>query len=288
MANIGFIGLGHMGSHMCINLLKEGHQVTAYDLDTDAVKHAESQGAKPATALSDVLEGTDIILSMLPEGKHSRAVYLAEDGLLSHMQKPYLIADCSTIDVPTAREIATAAAEKGHHMVDAPVSGGVTGAEQATLTFMVGGSDENFAEIKPILEHMGKNIFHAGDNGTGQAAKICNNFMLAIHMIGTAEGFALADHFGLSHEKLFEIGSVSSAQSWSMTSYCPVPGPVETAPSNRDYEPGFMADMMLKDLKLAMEGANPDGIGHKALELYQKFCDAGKGSKDFSGIVALS
>lgn len=288
MAKIGFIGLGHMGSPMCANLLKKGHDVTAFDLDEQAVKHAVSQGAKPAAQLTDVLIDTDIILTMLPEGRHSRAVYLGEAGLLAHTQKPYLIADCSTIDVPTAREIAKAAEEKGHHMVDAPVSGGVTGAEQATLTFMVGGKEENFAQIKPILADMGKNIFHAGGSGTGQAAKICNNMMLAIQMIGTAEGFKLADHFGLSHEKLYEITSVSSAQCWSLTSYCPVPGPVPTAPSNRDYAPGFTADMMLKDLKLAMEGADKDGIGHKALEIYERFCDAGKGQKDFSGVVALT
>lgn len=288
MSKIGFIGLGHMGLPMVINLLKKGHQVTAFDLDVKLVEEAKTQGATPSQKLTDVLLGTDIIVSMLPEGKHSRAVYLGDDGLLSAMEKPYLIADCSTIDVPTAREITKQAVALGHRMVDAPVSGGVTGAAQATLTFMVGGEDEVFEEVKPILNCMGKNIFHAGGSGTGQAAKICNNMMLAIHMIGTAEGFKLADHFGLSHDKLFEITSVSSAQCWSLTSYCPVPGPVPTAPSNRDYTPGFTAAMMLKDLKLAMEGADPEGIGQKALEIYQRFCDAGKGQKDFSGVVALS
>jgi 3-hydroxyisobutyrate dehydrogenase len=286
MAKIGFVGLGHMGQPMCINLLKNKHQIKVYDLVTEAVDHLVHHGAQKANDLADIVNDVEIVISMLPEGKHVSQVYLGEKGLLSIASNPLFFVDCSTIDVQTAQNVAQKAISLGHQMVDAPVSGGVKGAENALLTFMVGGTLSNFECIRPILTQMGKNIFHCGDNGTGQAAKICNNLMLAISMIGTSEAFALASTFGLSKEKLFEVASTSSGQSWSLTSYCPVSGPLPTSPANFDYKAGFTAQMMLKDLKLA-NALNSDiqlPLGQKAMDLYDSFCTEGNANLDFSGI----
>lgn len=286
MAKIGFIGLGHMGKPMCLNLLKNKHQVKVYDLVTEAVDRLVNHGAQKANDLTDIVNDVEIIISMLPEGKHVSQVYLDEMGLLSIAQKPLFFVDCSTIDVQTAQNVAQKAKSLGHQMVDAPVSGGVKGAENALLTFMVGGSLSDFEYIKPILAQMGKNIFHCGENGTGQAAKICNNLMLAISMIGTSEAFALAKKLGLSKEKLFEVASTSSGQSWSLTNYCPVSGLLPSSPANVEYKAGFTAQMMLKDLKLA-NTLNSDlqlPLGQKAMDLYNRFCAEGNANLDFSGI----
>jgi 3-hydroxyisobutyrate dehydrogenase len=289
MATIAFIGLGNMGSGMCANLAKAGHEVRAFDLSADAVKRAEAAGAKGAASAADAVSGADAIVTMLPAGKHVRAVY--EGEIFDAAKAGTVIMDCSTIDVATAKSVGEAAAAKGFLFVDAPVSGGVAAADAGTLTFMVGGSKDAFAKAEPFLSHMGKAVIHAGDAGTGQAAKICNNMLLAITMIGTCEAFALADKLGLDRQNFFDIASKASGQSWSMTSYCPVPGPVETSPANRDYTPGFATAMMLKDLKLAMDSAATAGattpLGAQAEALYAMFDNLGGGATDFSGIFKL-
>jgi 3-hydroxyisobutyrate dehydrogenase len=228
---------------------------------------------------------------MLPAGQHVRQVYLGDNGILKHAKAGTLLIDSSTIDVATARDVHAAAKSSGAEFLDAPVSGGVGGATAGTLTFMVGGDETAFGRAKPILEKMGKNIFHAGGAGTGQAAKICNNMLLAISMIGTCEAFVLAEKLGLSAETLFKISSTASGQCWSLTSYCPVPGPVPASPANRDYQPGFTASMMLKDLKLSQNAAQTSGastpLGAQATALYSLFESAGAGGRDFSGIIQL-
>ncbi|WP_421786467.1 3-hydroxyisobutyrate dehydrogenase [Hyphobacterium sp.] len=289
MATIGFIGLGNMGSGMCANLAKAGHAVRAFDLSADAVKRAEAGGAKGAASAAEAVSGADAVVTMLPAGKHVRAVY--EGDVFGNAAPGTLMMDCSTIDVATAKSVGEAAAEKGFLFVDAPVSGGVAAADAGTLTFMVGGPEAAFAKAEPFLAKMGKAVIHAGDAGTGQAAKICNNMLLAITMIGTCEAFALADKLGLDQQKFFDISSKASGQSWSMTSYCPVPGPVETSPANRDYKPGFATAMMLKDLKLAMDSAATAGastpLGAQAEALYAMFDNLNGGNADFSGIYKL-
>ncbi len=288
MAKIAFIGLGNMGLPMARNLLKAGHEVIGFDLSERQRDAFAQAGGRCASSIAEAVGGADVVITMLPAGEHVRAVYLGEDGVLAHAGQGALLIDSSTIDVDTAREVAAAAAERGHPMVDAPVSGGVAGAEAATLTFMVGGPDEAFEAARPILENMGGRIIHAGGPGTGEAAKICNNMLLAISMIGTAEAFALARRLGLADDKFFEIASQSSGQCWSLTSYCPVPGPVPNAPSNRDYRPGFAAAMMLKDLRLARQTAESvdanTPLGRHAEELYAALADAGHGDLDFSAI----
>ena len=225
---------------------------------------------------------------MLPAGPQVRSVYLGDDGLLAHARKDALLIDCSTIDVETARAVAAAAAEAGFDMLDAPVSGGVGGAEAATLTFMVGGEEAVFSRARPILEAMGRTIVHAGPAGNGQAAKICNNMMLGVSMIAVCEAFSLAERLGLEAQTLFDISAKSSGQCWALTSYCPVPGPVPASPANRDYAPGFTAAMMLKDLRLAQQAAGasatPTPLGAAAANLYQLFVDEGAGGRDFSAI----
>jgi 3-hydroxyisobutyrate dehydrogenase len=289
MARIGFIGLGHMGAPMVRNLLKAGHELHVFDLSDEAVASLVGAGASVAASAIDAAIDKDFVITMLPEGAHVRQVYLGDDGVLSGIEKGAFICDCSTIDVNTAREVAKAALALGHDMVDAPVSGGVKGAELASLTFMVGGAKNAFDKIKPILDVMGENIFHTGNSGTGQAAKICNNMMLAINMIATCEGFLLAEQLGLDKQVLFDVASTSSGQSWSLTSYCPVPGPVEGSPANNNYEPGFTAAMMFKDLRLAAAAMDSDDIalplGKHAHNLYEKFCESGFDMKDFSGII---
>ena len=291
MASIGFIGLGNMGGPMARNLIKAGHALTAFDLSAHARNAIAEAGARSVDQANSVVEGAEACVTMLPAGEHVRGVYLGTEGLLARAAPGTLFIDSSTIDVATAREVHKAAAERGLAFIDAPVSGGVGGASAGTLTFMCGGSAEAFARAKPILEKMGKNIFHAGGAGNGQAAKICNNMLLAISMIGTCEAFVLAEKLGLDHQTLFNIASTASGQCWSLTTYCPVPGPVPTSPANRDYQAGFTAAMMLKDLKLAQGAALANGaatpLGASAASLYTMFDAEGHGGVDFSGIIKM-
>ncbi len=288
MAKIAFIGLGNMGAPMAANLLKAGHEVTGVDLVADNVKRFEAAGGKGA-GLAAALAGAEAVFTMLPAGPHVAGIYGGADGIIASAGKGALLVDCSTIDVATARSVGAEAAKSGFDMVDAPVSGGVGGATAATLTFMVGGSEKAFARAEPLLKVMGKNIIHAGGSGNGQAAKICNNMLLGISMIGVCEAFVLAEKLGLDHQKLFDISSTASGQCWSLTSYCPVPGPLPASPANRDYQPGFSAAMMLKDLKLAQEAANVSGaatpMGAEAAALYALFVGGGHAGTDFSGII---
>lgn len=291
MATIGFIGLGNMGIGMAANLAKAGHDVRAFDLSEAAVKKAVKAGCKAALGAADCVKNADIVVTMLPACKHVRAVYMGDDGVFAHAKKGTLFIDSSTIDVDTAREVIGSAVAKGFTMIDAPVSGGVGGAAAGTLTFMCGGETESFARAKPILDIMGKNVFHAGGAGNGQVAKIANNMLLGIHMIGTCEAFNLAEKLGLDAQTFFDISSTASGQNWSMTSYCPAPGPVSSAPSNRDYQPGFTAAMMLKDMRLSQEAAKSAGastpLGAHTQELYEAMETAGKDGLDFSGIMKL-
>ncbi|HEY2890762.1 MAG TPA: 3-hydroxyisobutyrate dehydrogenase [Dongiaceae bacterium] len=289
MAAIGFIGLGNMGAPMARNLLKAGHGLRVFDLAANAVAELTGAGAQAAASAGDAAKGAEIVITMLPAGQHSRAVYLGEAGLIAQAQKGDLLIDCSTIDVATSRDIHAAAAKGGISCLDAPVSGGVAGAAGATLTFMVGGSAEAFARAEPILRTMGKAAIHAGGPGNGQAAKICNNMILGISMIAVSEAFVLAEKLGLSDATLFEVASRASGQCWSLTSYCPVPGPVPESPANNGYRPGFTAAMMLKDLKLAEDAAKTSGagtpLGNAATDLYERFVATGKAGTDFSGII---
>jgi 3-hydroxyisobutyrate dehydrogenase len=288
MAHIGFIGLGNMGGPMVANLVKAGHTVAGFDLVAAAVDRAVAAGARKAASAADAAKGAEIVITMLPAGKHVRSVYLEDDKVMDVVPAGALLIDSSTIDVTTAREVIAAAEAKGLDMLDAPVSGGVGGATAGTLTFMCGGTDAAFARAKPILDKMGKNIFHAGGPGAGQSAKVCNNLMLAIEMIAVSEGFALADRLGLDRQKLWDIASTATSSCWAMVNYCPVPGPVPSSPANRDYQAGFTVAMMLKDLKLAQEaiaatGANAP-LGGKATEMYDAFAGAGNEALDFSAI----
>jgi len=291
MAAIGFIGLGNMGAPMAANLLKAGHQVTGFDVVAKAANTLAEGGGRGAASAPGAASAGEIVITMLPAGPQVREVYLGPDGVIAQAQKGALLIDCSTIDVETARMVAAAAAEAGLQMLDAPVSGGVIGAEAASLTFMVGGEAAAFARGEPILKAMGRNIIHAGPSGAGQTAKICNNMMLAVSMIGVCEGFALAEKLGLSAQTLFDICSTSTSQCWAMTSYCPMPGPVPAAPSNRGYAAGFTAANMLKDLRLAQQAAGVTAaatpLGAAAANLYQLCVDGGAGGLDFSGIMQL-
>ena len=289
MSVIAFIGLGNMGGGMALNLVKAGHDVLAVDLSLDAIAKAVAGGAKDGKSAGEAAAVADIVVTMLPAGKHVRAVY---NDVFAVAKPGAVFLDCSTIDVDSARAVIADATDKGFHMVDAPVSGGTAAADAGTLTFMVGGEASAFEKAKPYLEIMGKAVIHAGAAGTGQAAKICNNMLLGITMIGTCEAFALAEKLGLDAQTFFDISSKASGQSWSMTSYCPVPGPVPTSPANRDYAPGFAVPMMLKDLKLAMgaaassDAATP--LGALAEALYQTYSlQEDNNTKDFSGIINL-
>ncbi|HYD31282.1 MAG TPA: 3-hydroxyisobutyrate dehydrogenase [Azospirillaceae bacterium] len=291
MATIAFIGLGHMGAPMMRNLLKAGHRVRAFDVVEAALIAASGVGAEVASSPAEAAREAEVTVTMLPAGAHVRQVYLGDGGIIAAARPGSLLIDSSTIDVASAREVHKAAEARGLAFVDAPVSGGVGGAEAGTLTFMVGGADDAYRRAEPILAHMGKAVISAGGPGTGQAAKICNNMILGISMIATGEAFALAEKLGLEHQKLFDIASKSSGQCWSLTSYCPVPGPVPTSPANRDYQPGFTAAMMLKDLKLAVEAGQVSGaalpLGGEAAQLYTLFCNAGEAGTDFSGIIKM-
>ena len=291
MARIGFIGLGNMGLPMARNLVAAGHELRVFDVVASAVERAVAAGAAAAADLGAAAADVEVVCTMLPAGQQVREVYLGRAGILAQAKRGTLLIDSSTIDVETARAVHGAAAAAGFDMLDAPVSGGVAGAEAATLTFMAGGSDGAFAAAKAILEKMGKAVIHAGGPGNGQAAKICNNLMLGISMIGVCEAFALAEHLGLPAQTLFDISSKSSGQCWSMTSYCPVPGPVPSSPANRGYKPGFTAAMMLKDLRLAEAAADSAeatlALGHAAAGLYHKYVGGGHGGLDFSSIIKL-
>lgn len=289
MAHIGFIGIGHMGGPMARNLMRAGHQVTISDPSAENVAVLTGQGAAQAANVAELAAGNEIIVSMLPSGKELRAVYLGDNGVIAQAKAGALLIDCSTTDVDSARAVADAAAERGLSFLDAPVSGGVAGAEAGSLTFMAGGDDKALAAAQPILMAMGKNVVHTGASGSGQAAKICNNLILGISMIGVCEAFVLAEQLGLAPDKLFAVSSTSSGQCWSLTTYCPVPGPVPSAPSNRNYQPGFAAKMMLKDLRLAIEAAENKkqaiDLGELAKNLYERFVQDGNGDRDFSAII---
>jgi 3-hydroxyisobutyrate dehydrogenase len=289
MAKIAFIGLGHMGGGMAPNLAKAGHEVRAFDLSEDALNRAAERGCSAATSAAEACKDAAAVVTMLPAGKHVAEVY--RSSVFTAAPKSALLMDCSTIDVATAKTLADEAAFAGFQIVDAPVSGGIAAAEGGTLTFMVGGSDEGFEKARRFLETMGKAVIHAGGAGSGQAAKICNNMLLGATMVATCETFVLAEKLGLNPQTFFDIASKASGQSWSMTTYCPVPGVGPETPADRGYEGGFAAALMLKDLKLAMEAAQEAGaytpMGGEAQELYERFVNLGGGTKDFSGIIKM-
>jgi 3-hydroxyisobutyrate dehydrogenase len=288
MATIGFIGLGNMGAPMAANLVKAGHQVTGFDIVAGRAEALRTKGGRASATMAEAVAAGEIVITMLPAGPDVRSVFLGNSGVLAHGRRHALLIDCSTIDVETSRTVATAAADAGFDMLDAPVSGGVVGAETAGLTIMVGGDSEAFERGQPILAAMGRTIVHAGPPGNGQAAKICNNMILGASMIAVCEAFSLAERLGLAAQTLFDISAKSSGQCWALTSYCPVPGPVPASPANRDYAPGFTAAMMLKDLRLAQQAAGASAVatplGAAAANLYQLFVDEGMGGFDFSGI----
>jgi 3-hydroxyisobutyrate dehydrogenase len=289
MARIAFIGLGNMGGGMAANLAKAGHEVIAFDLSTEALARARANGCTIADSADAAVANVEAVVTMLPAGKHVAGVY--RDTVLKAAPKSAILLDCSTIDVATAKAVEAEAQSAGFVMVDAPVSGGIAAAEGGTLTFMVGGSDEGFERARPILDKMGKAVIHAGGPGAGQAAKIVNNMLLGATMAATCEAFVLAQKLGLDPQTFFDISSKASGQSWSMTSYCPVPGVGPDTPADRDYEGGFAAALMLKDLKLAMEAAEAAGaytpMGAEAEELYQRFVDRGGAGKDFSALIKM-
>ena len=283
---IAFIGLGNMGGGMAANLVKAGYDVRAFDLSEAALAAAREAGCATFATAKEACAGVEAVVSMLPNGAIVKQVYW--DDVIGHAPEGAILLDCSTIDVATAREVIEVTEAHGYQMVDAPVSGGIAAAAGGTLTFMVGGSDEAFARAQPILAAMGKAVIHAGGPGTGQAAKICNNMLLAIHMIGTCEAFAMAEKLGLDPQTFYDISSVSSGQCWSMTSYCPLPGVGPVTPADNGYQGGFAAALMLKDLRLAMEAAEIAGVtiplGEHAHGLYQTFAKDNPGT-DFSGII---
>ncbi len=289
MTTVGFVGLGHMGNPMAHNLLKAGFKVYVYDVMRDAVNAMTKDGALAADSLAALAENSDIVITSLQTGEQVIEVCLYHDGLFSHLKPGKLFIDCSSIDMTTTHVLHREADKLHVAMLDAPVSGGVAGAEAATLTFMVGGRASDVERAHQVLKVMGKKIVHAGLPGSGQAAKICNNLLLAISMIGVSEAFSLAEKLGLDQKKFFEISSNASGQCWSMTSYCPVPNIIENVPSNRDYQPGFMAKMMLKDLRLAYHAAEAVNaaipLGAASAELYELYVNQGFGEKDFSGII---
>ena len=291
MSKIAFIGLGNMGLPMAKNLVAAGHNVTGFDLSDDAKASLKAAGGQSADTIAAAVADAEIIVSMLPAGKHVTAVYTESDGVIANAAAGALLIDSSTIDVDTARAVSAKAEAAGFAMVDAPVSGGVGGAAAGTLTFMVGGTEDAYEAAKPVLDIMGQNIFHAGGSGNGQVAKICNNMLLGISMIGTAEAFMLGEKLGLDAQTFFDISSTASGQCWSMTSYCPAPGPVPSSPANNDYQAGFTAAMMLKDLLLAQEASSSaDAVtpmGQRAAELYTQMAEAGHDGLDFSGIMKM-
>ncbi len=291
MAKIGFIGLGNMGLPMAKNLVAAGHEVCGFDVVEASLEAAAAAGIARADSAAGAAEGAETVVTMLPAGEHARAVYLGDAGVIAAAAGGALLIDSSTIDVGTARALHEAAGTAGLQMLDAPVSGGIAGAEAGSLTFMVGGEDGAFARARPLLGAMGKNLIHAGGAGTGQAAKVCNNMILGISMIALSEAFTLADALGLGHRKLFEISSKSSGSCWAMLNHLPVPGIIENSAADRDYKPGFSAAMMHKDLKLSQSAADQAGVatplGAEAAALYTLFVNSGGGGLDYSAIIKL-
>lgn len=286
---IAFIGLGNMGGPMAANLVKAGHEVIGFDLAPEALDRARAAGVRVANSATEAAVDAGTVVTMLPAGRHVLAVYGGEDGLLATVRPGTLFIDCSTIAVDDARAVHGLAAEAGHRVLDAPVSGGTVGAEAGTLTLMVGGSEADFEQARPVLEAVGKRVVYCGGAGAGQAAKVCNNMILGVSMIAVSEAFVLGEKLGLSNEALYDVASVSSGQCWALTTNCPVPGPVPTSPANRDYAPGFAGALMAKDLGLAvraLESAGVEGrLGSLAEQIYREFA-AGDGSgRDFSAII---
>ncbi len=288
MSNIGFIGLGNMGGPMAANLVKSGERVLGFDVVEASRQAAARDGVQIVATARGCTENADVVISMLPAGEHVLSVW---NDILPVANRGALFIDCSTIDVASARKAHASAAECGVATLDAPVSGGVGGAKAATLTFMVGGSHAAFSRGRPVLERMGKRVVHCGEAGNGQVAKICNNMILGISMIAVSEAFVLGEKLGLSHQALFDVASASSGQCWSLTSYCPVPGPVPASPANNEYRPGFAAALMLKDLKLAKEAAQSvqakTALGAQAADIYGHFAQEGHSGMDFSAIIKL-
>lgn len=286
MTTIAFIGLGNMGNPMAANLVKAGHAVLGFDLVPENLEAAKDNGVTVVNDSQAAVVNAEVVITMLPAGKHVLSVY---SEIAAWAPKGTLLIDSSTIDVESARKAHTIAADNGLLSIDAPVSGGTGGATAGTLTFMAGGSKDAFAKAEPVLKPMAGRIVHCGDAGAGQAAKICNNMILGISMIGVSEAFVLAEKLGLSHQALFDVASTSSGQCWSLNTYCPVPGPVPASPANRDYKPGFAAALMLKDLKLSQEAAQQAGavtpLGAEAAQLYALFNAQGHGGDDFSGVI---
>lgn len=292
IGTIAFLGLGHMGGPMAVNLIKAGHTVLGFDPVPAAVEAAQEHGVPMANSAEEAVVSAAVVLTMLPSGKHVLDAYQGTDGkpgLLEIAGPNTLFLDCSTINVDEAREAAALALEAGHRSVDAPVSGGVVGAEAGTLTFMVGALEEDFEVVKPVLETMGRRVVHCGDHGLGQAAKVCNNLILGVSMIAVSEAFVLGEKLGLTHQVLFDVASNASGQCWALTTNCPVPGPVPTSPANRDYQPGFAGALMAKDLRLAVNAVESTGVlarmGHLASEIYDTFSAEGGAGRDFSGII---
>jgi 3-hydroxyisobutyrate dehydrogenase len=289
---VAFLGLGHMGGPMAMNLVKAGCTVAGFDVVPAALDAARAHGVPVAAGAAETVSGADVVLTMFPSGRHVLEAYLGGDdqpGLLAAAAPGTMFLDCSTINVDEAREAARLAIEAGHRSMDAPVSGGVVGAEAGTLTFMVGGDPEDFEKVRPLLEVMGKRVVHCGAHGAGQAAKICNNLILGASMIAVSEAFVLGEKLGLSHQALFDVASAASGQCWALTTNCPVPGPVPTSPANRDYQPGFAGALMAKDLQLAVNALQSTGVvarvGPLAAEIYDTFAAEGGAGRDFSAII---
>ncbi|MBT2523341.1 3-hydroxyisobutyrate dehydrogenase [Arthrobacter sp. ISL-28] len=286
---IAFIGLGHMGGPMAANLVKAGHLVSGFDLAPEALEQARTQGIQVAESSAAAAAGADVVITMLPAGRHVLAAYQGQNGLLAAAKPGSLFLECSTIAVEDARAAHALAAAAGHRSLDAPVSGGVGGAVNGTLTFMAGGSAEDFADAEPVLAAMGGRIVHCGGPGVGQAAKVCNNMILGISMIAVSEAFVLGEKLGLSNEALFDVASAASGQCWALTTNCPVPGPVPASPANRDYQPGFAGALMAKDLGLAVQALESTGVqarlGSLAEEIYRNFAQGEGAGRDFSGII---
>ena len=291
MARIGFIGLGIMGLPMAQNLIKGGHTVVGMDVNAKQMEKLAKAGGTVTPNIREAVAGADVVVTMLPDNQLAREIYLRANGVIACAKKGALLIDCSTIDVESARAIAAAAEAQGLAMVDAPTSGGVGAAQAGRLTFMVGGSFVAYERARLVLTKMGDTIVHAGLAGTGQAAKICNNMILGASMIVVSEAFVLAEKLGLDAQKMFDVASRSSGQCWSLTSYCPVPGPVPASPANRDYQPGFTAATMLRDLKLAQDAARTVGaktpLGAGAFEIYSQYVRSGEAERDFSGVIRL-
>lgn len=289
MSKIAFIGLGNMGAGMAANQARAGHEVFAYDLSADALARAKAAGCTPMASAGKAVKAAEVVITMLPAGQHVRQVYTEAVG--PNAGPDSLLIDCSTIDVDSARAVGEAMGQRGLRFADAPVSGGIAAAEAGTLTFMVGCRDESFAYVEETLKPMAKAVVHAGAQGSGQAAKICNNMVLGVTMLGLCEAFALAERLGLDPQRFFDIASQSSGQCWSLTSYCPWPGVGPSSPSDRGYEGGFLTALMLKDLKLAQEAAARSGaatpLGAQAEAMYALFDKLGFGQRDFSAVLQL-